>query len=73
MKLLLIFIIYLSAVHFAPNYSIVIFVVPIMYWWWYRVECMQNDDYLQQEWLLSTGSYVASANMKRLNGLASFE
>ena len=29
---------------------------------------MYNNDYLQQEWLLSTGSYVASAKKKRMNG-----
>ena len=39
----------------------------VMYWWWYA-EYMYNNDYLQQEWLLSTGSYVASAKKKRMNG-----
>ena len=34
---------------------------------------MYNNDYLQEEWLLSTGSYVASAKTKRMNDLASFE
>ena len=34
---------------------------------------MCNNDYLQKEWLLSSGSYVASAKRRRMNGLASFE